>query len=230
VGGLGALALLYLLRLDRLLRGWAPHLAGLVTVVLMAARSDPWAWGLAAGLAMLGVGLARLPDWRLLVAGLAVSAVFGAGYGITHYRTASEQRADQASAARAQSTNVMATSPELLIMSLANSIAGADAPTVCALLGSPAREQFSVSVGAPDCASAVGSLAAQVVNPQAYRGTQLRAGAVVKHGDTATVDGCQATWAVAPSGLAPGPRLGRFELRRYQGGDRYLVVGYTPCR
>ena len=138
----------------------------------------------------------------------------------------SVQRAEQAGAAQAQSTNVMATSPELLIMSLTNSIAGADAPTVCALLGSPAREQFSVSVGVADCASAVGSLAAQVVNAQAYRGTQLRAGAIVKQGDTATVDGCQATWAQPP----PGPRLGRFELRRYQGGDRYLVVGYTPCR
>lgn len=230
MGGLGTLVLLYLSRLDRLLLGWAPHLAALVMVVLMAARSDPWAWGLAAGLAVLGVGLARLPDWRVLVAGLAVTAVFGAGYGITHYRTASEQRADQSSAARAQSTNVMATSPELLIMSLTNSIAGADAPTACALLGSPAREQLTVSVGAPDCADAVGMLAARVVDARAYRGTQLPAGAIVKHGETATVDGCLATWARSGSGPEPGPRLGRFELRRYQGGDRYLVVGYTPCR
>jgi hypothetical protein len=40
------------------------------------------------------------------------------------------------------------------------------------------------------------------------------------------VDACRPRWP-AP---APGPPLGRFTLRQYQGGDRYVVTGYAPCR
>ncbi len=227
LGGLGVLVLLYLLRLDRLLFGWAPHLAGLVTVVLMAARSDPWAWGLAGGIAVLGVGLARLPDRRVLAAGVALVVVFGVGYGVSHFRTAEEQRAEQARGGAERAANVMALPAELIAGSLANSIAAGDDATACALLGVPARDQFAASVGAPDCASAVRMLAAQVTDPTAYRNVRLPSGAVVKQSATPSLDACRATFP--PSVSAPGPRLGRFELRRFD-ADRYLIAAYAPCR
>ncbi|HEY0574293.1 MAG TPA: hypothetical protein VGD73_09330 [Pseudonocardia sp.] len=232
VGGLGVLILLYLLRLDRLLFGWAPHLAGLVTVVLMAARSDPWAWGLAGGIAVLGVGVARLPDRRLLVVGAGLVLLFGLGYGVAHFRTAQQRQAEQAQESARQASNVMAIAPELLLRAVARGIAAGDARTTCDLLGSPASDQLAGSVGTPDCAAAVRQLATQVRDPGAYASPLLPPTALAKQpgatgqSGTATLDGCQAKWP----GPDPGPKLGRFSLRQFQQSDRYLVTGYSSCR
>jgi hypothetical protein len=234
VAGLGVLIVLYLLRLDRLLLGWAPHLAGLVVVVLMAARSDPWAWGLAAGIAVLGVGVARLPDRRVLVVGAGLVLVFGLAYGVAHYRTAQQRQADQAHAAGQQASNVLAIAPELLPRVLARGIATGDGRTTCDLLGAPAGAQFASAAGAPDCASAVRQLAGQVVDAQAYASPRLPPGALTKvpgapgQPGTGILDGCQASWGAAAS--RPGPPLGQFTLRQFEQGDRYLITGYTPCR
>jgi len=231
VGGLGVLILLYLLRLDRLLFGWAPHLAGLVTVVLMAARSDPWAWGLAGGLAVLGVGLARLPDRRVLVVGAGLVLLFGLGYGVAHFQTAQQRQAEQAQESARQASSVMAIAPELLLRAVARGITAGDARTTCDLLGSPARDQLAGSVGTADCAAAVRQLATQVRDPGAYASPLLPPTALVKQPGapgqpgTATLDGCQARWL----GPDPGPKLGRFSLRQFQQSDRYLVTGYSPC-
>ncbi|HEX4247365.1 MAG TPA: hypothetical protein VH008_05820 [Pseudonocardia sp.] len=233
VAGLGVLVLLYLLRLDRLLLGWAPHLAGLVVVVLMAARSDPWAWGLAAGIAVLGVGVARLPDRRVLVVGAGLVLVFGLAYAVAHYRTAQQRQADQARSDTQQANNVLAIAPELLPRVLARGIATGDGRTTCDLLGTPAGAQFASAAGAPDCASAVRQLAGQVVDPQAYASPRLPGGALTKvpgppgQPGTGTLDACQLSWA---AGGRPGPPLGRFTLRQFEQGDRYLITGYTPCR
>jgi hypothetical protein len=232
LGGFGTLVLLYVLRLDRLLFGWAPHLAGLVTVVLMAARSDPWAWGLAAGVAVLGVGLARLPDRRMLLVGGGLVLVFGLGYGVAHYRSAEQRRQEEAQAAAQQATNVVAIAPELLPRVVARGIATGDGRTTCDLLGAPARDQLAASVGAPDCVSAVTRLAGQVSDPTAYAAPRLPPSALVKRPGpagqpgSAVLDGCQASWPTPD----PGPPLGRFSLAQYQQTDRYLVTGYSPCR
>jgi hypothetical protein len=230
--GLGVLILLYLLRLDRVLLGWAPHLAGLVVVVLMAARSDPWAWGLAAGLAVLGVGFVRLPDWRLLAIGAALVVVFGSGYGIVHYRTAAQQQVAQEAAATEAADSVRAMPPELLLHAVTRGIAVGDDQTVCTLLGPAAGSQFATSADAPDCASAVRALRSQVTNRLDYPRARLPSAAIVKAQDasTATVDGCQAVWSTTSRAGAPGPRLGTFELRQFDSTtDRYLVTGYRPC-
>lgn len=226
VGGLGVLVLLYLLRLNHLLFGWAPHLAGLVTVVLMAARSDPWAWGLAAGIATLGVGAARLPDRRVLAAGLALVVVFGTGYGIGHYRTAEQQRAEQAAADASYRQSRAALPAEAVLGAIASDIASGDDVKACGLLGTPGGQQFAAAVRAPTCPDAVRLLHAQVTDPRAYGSPRLPAGALLKRPDrTVRVDGCRA-WTDTAG--APGPRLGVFELRPYQAGS-YLISGYTPC-
>ncbi|HEY4003963.1 MAG TPA: hypothetical protein VGM60_02080 [Pseudonocardia sp.] len=224
--GLGVLVLVSLLRLDRVLFGWAPHLAGLVVVVLMAARSDPWAWGLAAGLAVLVAGFTRLPDWRVLAAGAAVTLVCGVGYGVAHYRTTAQLRADQAAADTRYRQSRSALPAEAVLPSITTDIAADDAVKACGILGSPAGQQFAAAFGAPDCASAVHQLNARVVNPRGYANPRLPAGSVVKRSDhTATVLGCRA-WP--DPAAAPGPPLGQFELRLYQ-GSTYLITGYRSC-
>jgi hypothetical protein len=233
VAGLGVLVLLYLLRLDRLLFGWAPHLAGLVSAVLLAARSDPWAWGLAAGIAVLGAGLVRLPERRLLLVGGALVLVFGVAYGVVHYRSAEQAHAEQAQAAARQATSVTAIAPELLARVLARGIATGDGRTTCDLLGAPAGDQLAASVGARGCADAVRALSARISDARAYASPRLPLAALVKRPGaggqpgTATLDGCQASWS---SSADPGPALGRYTLRQYQDSDRYLVVGFAPCR
>lgn len=224
--GFGVLVLLYLLRLDRLLLGWAPHVAGLVVVVLMAARSDPWAWGLAAGLAVLGVGFVRLPDWWVVAVGAVVVVVFGAGYGISHYRTATQQQAEQVAADQQYRASRMALPAEAFLGAITSDIAYGQEVKACGLLGSPGGEQLAAAEGVPSCADAVRRMHTRVTNPGKYSNPRLPKGTVTKRADgTATVDGC----AVWPAGTAaPGPALGRLELRRHEGSS-YLITGYTPC-
>lgn len=240
VTGLGVLVLLYVLRLNWLLLGWAPHLAGLVTVVLLLGRTGPWVWGFAAGLALLGYGLVRLPDWRVAAVGLALTAVFGIGYAASQYRTDTQQAQEHAQTRAEQAANMRTTSAELIVPSFTNSLAGGDSRTMCDLLGPTASAQFAAAHAAPDCARAVTAMAAQVRDPGAYRSASLPAGSIVKRADGATVDGCRARFPVPGGGsvtagmgaqaAAPGPPLGRFELRRASGrADAFLVVGYAPC-
>lgn len=240
VTGLGVLVLLYLLRLNWLLLGWAPHLAGLVSVTLLLGRTGPWVWGFAAGLGLLGYGLVRLPDRRLVAVGAALTVVFGIGYTVSQYRTDAEVAQEGARTSAQQAANVMATSAELLVPSFTNSLAGGDSRTMCDLLGPTAAAQFAVAHAAPDCAGAVAAMTAQISNPGAYRSASLPPGSIVKRPDGATVDACRARWRAGGGGAAtaamgtqtaaPGPELGRFELRRFPGrADAFLVSGYAPC-
>jgi hypothetical protein len=240
VTGLGVLVLLYLLRVNWVLLGWAPHLAGLVTVTLLLSRTGPWVWGFAAGLGLLGYGLVRLPDWRVVAIGAALTVVFGIGYSISQYRTDAQVAQEQAHTSAQQAANVMATSAELIVPSFTNSLAGGDSRTMCDLLGPTAAAQFAAAHAAPTCAGAVAAMAAQISNPGAYRSASLPPGSIVKRPDGATVDACRARWPAAGAGAAtaamgtqaraPGPALGRFELSRFPGrADAFLVSGYAAC-
>jgi hypothetical protein len=227
VTGLGVLVLLYVLRLNWLLLGWAPHLAGLVTVVLLLGRTGPWVWGFAAGLALLGYGLVRLPDWRLVAVGAALTAVFGIGYGVSQYRTDAQQAADAMRVTREQQVRMVAGPAELALFRLANGVQAGDPGVACAVLGPKAGAEFGSAAGAADCAAAVRALSAQVSDKTGYAnhytssGGLLRGGLVGPSGaPTAVADGCAASVA--------GPRLGRLELRREK--SDYVVTGYQPCR
>jgi hypothetical protein len=206
VVGVGLLAAVYLTRLDRLLFGWAPHVAGLLVVVLLAARSDGWAWGLVAGLGVLGVGLARLPRRAVAAVGAVLVLACAAGYGMTHYRTERQRRAERAEAEAAEAMNVVAIAPELLLTALV----GGDPGSACVLLGSPAAGQLAAARHAATCAAALAGTGAP---------TSIAQAVVIRHADhTATVDACRV-----------GSRLGAFRMRQFAGGDRYVVTGYAPC-
>jgi hypothetical protein len=227
--GLGVLVLLYLLRLDRLLFGWAPHLAGLVVVVLMAARSDAWAWGLAAGLAVLGAGFVRLPAARLLVVGAVLSLVCGAGYGFTHYQSAAQRHANQVAQDHLYVRSRSAVPAGAVVARLSEDIATGQDLQACGLLGPTGGTQFAQAAGAPDCRSAVAALRARVTDPGRYGQPTLPRGSVVHQPDaTVTVSGCAASWS--GSEPPPGPLLGTFHLTKLTGSDNgYLVDTYTPC-
>jgi hypothetical protein len=229
--GFGVLVLLYLLRLNWLLLGWAPHLAGLVTVTLLLARTGPWVWGFAVGLAVLGYGLVRLPDWRVVAVGAAITAVFGVGYGISQYRTDTQQAAQAAQTAQEQRVKVIAGPAELALFRLANGVKAGDPGVACGVLGPTAGPEFAAAAKAADCPAAVRALAARVTDPDGYASRYTASGGLPRGGlvtpagaQAAVADGC----AVGPSAAAAGPRLGRLELRREK--FDYVVVGYQPCR
>lgn len=227
VVGVGVLVLLYLLRLNWLLLGWAPHLAGLVTVALLLARTGPWAWGFAAGLAVLGYGLVRLPDWRVAAVGLVLTVASGAGYTVSQYRTDAQVAAESTARTQEQQAAVVGGPAELALSRLANGIAADDPGVACGILGPSAAAQFAAAVGAPDCAGAVHTLAGRVgdkagyVDGYTYR---LPAGVVVKQQTTASADGCR-----VPLRAGAGPPLGRLEMRRDK-PSQFVVTGYRSCR
>lgn len=227
VVGIGVLVLLYLLRLNWLLLGWAPHLAGLVTVALLLARTGPWAWGFAAGLAVLGYGLVRLPDWRVAAVGVALTVAFGVGYGVSQYRTDAQVAAESTKRAQEQQAAVVGGPAELALSRLANGIAADDPGVACGILGPSAAAQFAAAAGTPDCPGAVHALAGRVgdkakyVDGYTYR---LPTGVVVKQQASASADGCRVS---LPATV--GPPLGRLELRRDK-PSQFVVTGYRPCR
>ena len=86
-----------------------------------------------------------------------------------------------------------------------------------------ARAPFAAAVGAPDCAGAVRSLAAQVADAPLYargRAPSTTAGEVV------TVDACHVTW---PTGATPGPQLGILTVGRVGAQTTYVVTAFRPC-
>jgi len=204
VVGVGLLAVLYLTRLDRLMLGWAPHLAGLLVVMLLAMRSDGWAWGLVAGLGWFGIGLARSPRRPVAAVGAVLALACATGYGVTRHRT--QRPPERAEAAAAEVTNVVAIAPELLVTALTSG----DPGSACVLLGSPAAGQLAAARHASTCAAALAGTGALATTGR---------GVVTRHTDhTVTVDACRA-----------GTALGIFRMRQFAGADRYVVTGYAPC-
>src|SRR5918995_1524724 len=81
VAGLVVLVLIALLRLDRLLHGWAGHVAGLAVVIGLMLATGPWDWALAASLGMLLAGLVQWPGGGLPPRGGGLWPVGGNGRG-----------------------------------------------------------------------------------------------------------------------------------------------------
>lgn len=225
LAGVGALVLLRLLRLDGLLRGWVWHVGGLVVVVgLMILSADPWAWGLAASIAVLLAGLVQLPWWRLAAVGAVLCAVFGVGYAISQFRTAEEVAAQQAQTQLQNRGQLGAARLDSVLPVLLNSIARGDVGPVCdSLLTDSAQAPFAASVGAPDCASAVRVLSAQVVDRGEY--ADAKAVIVRRTRDTMVVDACQLRWG----GGVIGPQVGTLTVGRIDDSRTFFVTNFAPC-
>ncbi|NMH98925.1 hypothetical protein [Pseudonocardia acidicola] len=220
--GLGTLILLVVLRLDRLLRGWTWHLAGLALVVGLMFSTGPWAWAMAASIGVLIAGLLRLPAWKLLAVGVVLCAGSGLGYGLSTVRTTEQVEAQQVQTHLQSRGQLGAPRPTAVLPVLLNSIARGDTGAICDnLLAEPAQPSFAASAGQPDCAAAVQALAARVTDPSGYARATAES---TSSGDVTTVDACHMTWDAAPA----GPQLGRLTVGRTT-GSTYVVTGFAPC-
>ncbi|MGD9529481.1 MAG: hypothetical protein AB7V44_22175 [Pseudonocardia sp.] len=224
--GLGALVLLALLRLDRLLRGWTWHLAGLVVVAGLMYSTGPWAWALAASIGVLLAGLVQLPAWRVAAVGAVLVAVAATGFAIAQYRTAEQIQAQQAQTQVESRGRLGAPRPAAVLPTLLTTIGRGETGAVCdALLDPAAQPPFAASVGQPDCAAAVRALAAQVTDANAYAKGSAPPG--THRGAEFDVDACHLTWRASTT--PPGPQLGHLTVGPIPGGTTYAVTAFRPC-
>jgi hypothetical protein len=223
LAGLGALVLLRLLRLDKLLRDWDVHLAGLVVIAGLMLSSGPWSWALAASIGVLLAGLAQLPWWRLAAVGAVLCVVSGVGFGFQQYQHAQQAAAQQAQVQAQSKAAQGAPRPQGVLPTILSRIAAGSPGAICDnLLTEPARAPFAASVGRPDCDSAVTALAAQVTDRVRYE--QAKAPSTPGAGGTTQVDACSMSWG----GATPGPQLGHLTIGQI-GPTSYVVTGFTAC-
>jgi hypothetical protein len=224
LAGLAVLVLIALLRLDRLLYGWAWHVGGLAVVAGLMLKTGPWDWAVAASLGVLLAGLVQLPWWRLAAVGAVLCLLAGTGWGIHRYRVAQEVEAQAEQTSSQNRGQLRVARAGLVLQVVLSSVGRGDVGPVCdSLLAEPARQSFAAAVGAPDCPTAVRSLASQVEDPPAYaRGRAPSTPA----GDTLTVDACHITW---PGGAVPGPQLGVLTVGRVGTEVTYLVTAFSAC-
>lgn len=222
--GLVVLVLLALLRLDRLLRGWSWHVAGLVVVGGLMVSTTPWAWALAASIGVLVAGLLQLPEWRLAAVGAVLCLVSGVAFTFVNVQDAQEAAAAQAQT-QAESRGMQgARSVNSLLPTLLNRIARDSPGAVCDnLLAEPARPAFVASTGQPDCVAAVAAIAAQVVDRNEYAEADAPSRELP---DGLAVDACAMTWDTA---VPAGPQLGELTVGRAPTGPTFVVTAFAPC-
>lgn len=222
--GVAVLVLLALLRLDRLLRGWVWHVAGLVVVVGLMVSTSPWAWALAASIGVLVAGLLQLPAWRLAAVGAVLCVLSGVGFGFAQFRDAGAERALAERASEQSFSLTGERSPERVLPALLEGIGQGDVLGVCRLLDIPAREAFIRAAGTPDCAAAVLAFQRKAGTPPRY--DDLDAPTTVER-DQWVTDACDTVWARSPLG---GQGLGRIDIRRSDPpGRTYFLAGFRPC-
>lgn len=224
LAGLAVLVLVGLLRLDRLLGGWSWHVGGLAVVAGLMLKTGPWDWALAAALGVLLAGLVQLPWWRLAAVGAVLCVLAGAGWGVDRHRDAQAIAAQEAQTSMQNRGQLRVVRPNLVLQVVLSSVGRGDVGPVCdSLLTEAARGPFAAAAGAPDCATAVRSLAARVDDAAMYaRGRAPSTGA----GDDRTIDACRLTW---PTGVVPGPQLGVLTVGRTGTETTYVVTDFRPC-
>lgn len=226
--GFGTLALLYLFRLDRLLFGWAPHVAGVVLVgaLVWSTRANPWSWALAVSVGVVLAGLLLLPRWRVLAVGAALLAVSAVGYQFRSTEIADQQAQVDAQAGNEMRTVLGVTRPQLALVNLDAGVQDNDANRVCRVVQDAALAQLLQATGAPTCEQAVATLhqrdaggSGRVTEPD------RKADPTVAPGQSVTVDGCSTAW-----GAAAGRALGRVVLTRTDAPTAtYQVAAFRPC-
>jgi hypothetical protein len=224
LAGLVVLVLIALLRLDRVLHGWAGHVAGLAVVVGLMLDTGPWDWALAASLGVLLAGLVQLPWWRLAAVGAVLCLLAGIGWGVDRHRAAQEMAAQEVQRSQENMSQLGERSPDRVLPALLEGIGQGDVVGVCGLLAEPARNQFVQFAGTGDCASAVGRFHTALPRVPPLRG--LDAPLVATAGPT-VVDGCRTVWA--SSGLG-GPASGMLQIAKSPPpGQTYFISAFGPC-
>jgi hypothetical protein len=220
LAGLAVLALLAVLRLDRFLRGWSGHVAGLTVVAGLMLSSGPWDWALAGSLGVLLAGLARLPAWRVAALGGVLCLLAGIGWGLDRYRDARAQEALQRQRSAETFSLMGETKPERVLPALLEGIGQGDATGVCGLLAEPARTQVVQATGTPDGPAAVARLHTALPRVPPLRNLDAPVGPTA-------VDGCRTVWAGRDLG---GPALGVVQIAQAPPpGRTWFVSGFRAC-
>ncbi|MFP5069188.1 hypothetical protein ACLFMI_05930 [Pseudonocardia nantongensis] len=225
--GFGTLVLLALLRLDRLLNGWAPHVAGLVLVgaLVQGTARNPWAWGLATAAGVVVAGLLLLPRWKVLAAGAVLLVLAGIGYTFRSVELDREQARVDAQAGAQMRTELGVDRPQLALVALDSGVVGGNPARVCRLAQDAAIAQLRTATGAATCEDAVAVLHTRVPAGAEVTTPDRRPDPDVPPGGTTTVDACATPW-----GTAAGPAMGRVELTRTDAATpTYQVSAFTPC-
>ncbi len=223
LAGIGLLLLLRLLRLDGLLRGWAPHLGGLAVVGGLTMSTGPWAWALAASIGVLLAGLVQLPWWRLAAVGAVLCLVTGVGYGFSTYRSAELQREIQAHAGDALRIQLGEARPARVLPAMVQAIRLDDADPICRLLSPAAEAAVLAATAAPNCAEAVAELHRRLPAGSATDDDKFPQPVVAAGGWQ--VDACPTEWAAAT-----GPSLGKVLIFQTEPTvQRFAISGFAPC-
>ncbi|GAY11063.1 hypothetical protein TOK_5548 [Pseudonocardia sp. N23] len=230
--GLGALVLLSVLRLDRLLKGWTWHVAGIVFVgaLVVFTKDNPWAWALALSLGLILAGLLRLPRWQLVVAGAVLCAVSIVGFAITASRiTAAEAQKEIQAGNEVRATVGGVPNAQEVPPLLDRVISGrvADPQPLCRIVAPVAETQLTAATGTADCTSAVTAIwqeRAAAGGPAPV--TSVRSDAAPMTSErTYTLSTCGSAWAAAA-----GPQLGKVTVAwTDDDARRYSVTGFQPC-
>ncbi|BBG05448.1 MULTISPECIES: hypothetical protein [Pseudonocardia] len=225
--GFGTLLLLTLFRLDRLLNGWAPHVAGVVLVgaLLQATARNPWAWGLALGVGVVVAGLLLLPRWKVLAVGGVLLVVSGAGYTFRSAEIRQDQARIDAQAGAQMRAALGVDRPQLALVALDTGVADGNPARVCRLVQDPAIEQLRLATGAATCEDAIAVLHSRVPSDAPITTPDRQSDPDVPPGGSTVVDGCDTAW-----GAAAGPQLGTVVLTRTPAATpTFQVSSFTPC-
>lgn len=222
--GFGTLVLLALLRLDRLLQGWAPHVAGVVLVAALVngTRENPWAWALALSVGVIVAGALLLPRWTVLAAGVVLLVVSGIGYSFRSAEIRQDQARVDAQAGTQFRTDLGVARPQLALVSLDTGVASPNPARVCRLVQPGALDQLRAATGAAGCEDAVAVLHGRMPTGARVTVPDRRPDPEVAIGATTTVDACGSAWGAA------APQLGRVVLTRTT-TTTFQVSSFTPC-
>lgn len=227
--GAGTLVLLAVLRLDRLLKGWTWHVAGVVLVAALvsATSENPWAWAFAASVGVVLAGLLRLPRWQLLAVGLVLVAVSLVGYRFRAADVRAQENQVAAQAGAQLAANIGPSRPELVLGLLAEGVQVPDPQPVCRIAQPAAVAQLAQATGTGACADAVAVLHTRLrpgsESPAAV--PRATSAAPLPPGATTFVDACATSWA-----QAAGAALGKVELVRTSAAkETYQIASFRPC-
>lgn len=222
--GFGTLVLLALLRLDRLLQGWAPHVAGVVLVAALVngTRENPWAWALALSVGVIVAGALLLPRWTVLAAGVVLLVVSGVGYSFRSAEIRQDQARVDAQAGAQFRTDLGVARPQLALVSLDTGVALSNPARVCRLVQPAALDQLRAATGAAGCEDAVAVLHGRMPAGAQVTVPDRRPDPEVAVGSTTAVDACGSAWGAA------APQLGGVVLTRTT-PTTFQVSSFTPC-
>jgi len=228
LAGLGVMVLLRLLRLDKLLRNWDLHLAGLVVVAGLMLSTGPWDWALAASIGVLLAGLAQLPWWRLAAIGAVMCLASGIGFGVTRVQEQQVQ-AQEAQQANEVTQGQIAEEAGQILRILDQTITGPqpDPDLLCSILAPSAEQQLVQAVQTADCAAATVALHERMRGVQTGRPSNVPLPGANQQPPppSMVLDGCERPWA-----RAAGAALGKVDIELVDANQRtYMVSGFSSC-